>query len=161
MYDVLRDNIGLLQPIYEQEEYYYEDYDEPINEGILDLFKKKPSRWQRFKSFVGRNKGKIAAGAIGLGAAGWTGNSLSNYGKAAKRVEDKFKQNGLQYNDHLGWSKHDLKKWAKDAKDGDKAIAYKVQMWRPWKSYGDEAKGKQNMKVDKTTYTIHDKYIEG
>ena len=58
--DVLRENIGLLQLPYE---------DEDLNEGFLGFGKKK-SRWQRFKDMVKRNKGKIGAGLLGAGALG-------------------------------------------------------------------------------------------
>ena len=79
-YDILREQcIGLIP---NQEEY--------INEFSLPW--KKKSRWERFKSFVGRNKGKIAAGVAGLGAAGYVYTGKQNFNKLE---EKKMKANGF------------------------------------------------------------------
>ena len=133
--DVLRENIGLLQLPYE-DEYYYDEED--INEGFLGFGKKK-SRWQRFKDAIGRNKGKIAAGALGLGAAAWTGNSLSNYGNKYDDFKKSAKAKGLEYHNGQWTHQGDYIDWLKSGKEGT-YTSYDVEGWRPWKSYSGDKK---------------------
>jgi len=117
--DVLRENIGLLQLPYE-DEYYYDEED--INEGFLGFGKKK-SRWQRFKDAIKNNKGKIAVGALGLGAAAWTGRSRYNYNKA---VERQFKGKGYKYD-------KDTNRWV----DPTDLVDIETH-WNPLRSYSEK-----------------------
>ena len=87
---------------------------------------------------IKNNKGKIAAGALGLGAAAWTGRSRYNYNKALSNARDVMKKHEAE-----GW-KDDTKNqrfWKYKDNDKNEAIVSTNYGWNPLKGYGNQKLG--------------------
>lgn len=105
-----------------------------IQEGFGDLFKKKPTRWQRLKNVLSRNRTRIGAGAITLAGAGWLGRSKYNYNKAYEKAEKDLRSKGYVYDKEKDIF-HNHKKGDTTTK---KVNVVRIPDWNMLKGYGDQ-----------------------
>lgn len=106
-----------------------------VQEGFGDLFgHKQPSRWQRLKNLIGRNKVRIGTSALTLAGAGWIGRSRYNYNKAYTKAEKELRDQGLVYDEKRNIF-HNHKKGDKTQK---KVNYVRIPEWNMLKGYGDQ-----------------------